>query len=124
MKKYIYYFRIITYLLYLVTLFLLIDNLYKTSFMSIVFFILNIIYAFIMLLTILSKKKIYLETISFNLLNIGIYLYIFMLYKIISVNTVLDILNNKVYFNNNYIMMSILLVGMTIYALILNNEKI
>ena len=124
MKKYIYYFRIITYLLYLVTLFLLIDNLYKTSFMSIVFFILNIIYAFIMLLTILSKKKIYLETISFNLLNIGIYLYIFMLYKIISVNTVLDILNNKVYFNNNYIMMSIILVGMTIYALILNNEKI
>ena len=124
MKKYIYYFRIITYLLYLVTLFLLIDNLYKTSFMSIVFFILNIIYAFIMLLTILSKKKIYLETISFNLLNIGIYLYIFMLYKIISVNTVLDIINNKTYFNNNYIMMSILLVGMTIYALILNNEKI
>ena len=31
MKKYIYYFRIITYLLYLVTLFLLIDNLYKTK---------------------------------------------------------------------------------------------
>ena len=90
---------------------------------TILFFLLNLIYSFIMILTILSKKKIYQETISFNFLNIGIYTYIFMLYKITSTNSILDIINNKAYFNNNYIMLSILLIGLTTYAIFLNNEK-
>lgn len=123
MKKILYYLRLLLFIPYLVIIFLLIDNLYKTSFLSIIFFLLNLIYSFIMILTILSKKKIYQETISFNFLNIGIYIYIFMLYRITSTNSILDIINNKAYFNNNYIMLSILLIGLTTYAIILNNEK-
>ena len=123
MKKILYYLRLLLFIPYLVIIFLLIDNLYKTSFLSIIFFLLNLIYSFIMILTILSKKKIYKETISFNFLNIGIYIYIFMLYKITSTNSILDIINNKAYFNNNYIMLSILLIGLTTYAIFLNNEK-
>ena len=123
MKKILYYLRLLLFIPYLVIIFLLIDNLYKTSFLSIIFFLLNLIYSFIMILTTLSKKKIYQETISFNFLNIGIYTYIFMLYKITSTNSILDIINNKAYFNNNYIMLSILLIGLTTYAIFLNNEK-
>lgn len=123
MKKILYYLRLLTFILYLIMIFLLIDNLYKSSFLSIIFFLLNLIYSFTMILTILSKKKIYQETISFNFLNIGIYIYIFMLYKITSSNSILDIINNKTYFNNNYIMLSILLIGLTTYAIFLNNEK-
>ena len=123
MKKILYYLRLLLFIPYLVIIFLLIDNLYKTSFLSIIFFLLNLIYSFIMILTILSKKKIYQETISFNFLNIGIYTYIFMLYRITSTNSILDIINNKSYFNNNYIMLSILLIGLTTYAIFLNNEK-
>ena len=123
MKKILYYLRLLLFIPYLVIIFLLIDNIYKTSFLSIIFFLLNLIYSFIMILTILSKKKIYQETISFNFLNIGIYIYIFMLYRITSTNSILDIINNKAYFNNNYIMLSILLIGLTTYAIILNNEK-
>lgn len=123
MKKILYYLRLLLFIPYLVIIFLLIDNLYKTSFLSIIFFLLNLIYSFIVILTILSKKKIYQETISFNFLNIGIYIYIFMLYRITSTNSILDIINNKAYFNNNYIMLSILLIGLTTYAIILNNEK-
>lgn len=123
MKKILYYLRLLLFIPYLVIIFLLIDNLYKTSFLSVIFFLLNLIYSFIIILTILSKKKIYQETISFNFLNIGIYTYIFMLYRITSTNSILDIINNKVYFNNNYIMLSILLIGLTTYAIFLNNEK-
>ena len=123
MKKILYYLRLLLFIPYLVIIFLLIDNLYKTSFLSIIFFLLNLIYSFILILTILSKKKIYQETISFNFLNIGIYTYIFMLYRITSTNSILDIINNKAYFNNNYIMLSILLIGLTTYAIFLNNEK-
>ena len=78
MKKILYYLRLLLFIPYLVIIFLLIDNLYKTSFLSIIFFLLNLIYSFIMILTTLSKKKIYQETIPFNFLNIGIYTYIFM----------------------------------------------
>lgn len=123
MKKIIYYLRIILFVLYLITMFLLIDKLYKTSFLSIIYYIFNIIYSIFIIISIISKKKIFKEIISYNLLNIGIYLYTFMLYKIIQGNSLLDIINNKVYFNNNYIMMSILLFGLTTYTLILNNEK-
>ena len=123
MKKILYYLRLLLFIPYLVIIFLLIDNLYKTSFLSIIFFLLNLIYSFIMILTILSKKKIYQETRSFNFLNIGIYTYIFMLYRITSTNSILDIINNKTYFNNNYIMLSILLIGLTTYTIFLNNEK-
>ena len=123
MKKIIYYLRIILFVLYLITMFLLIDKLYKTSFLSIIYYIFNIIYSIFIIISIISKKKIFKEIISYNLLNIGIYLYTFMLYKIIQGNSFLDIINNKVYFNNNYIMMSILLFGLTTYTLILNNEK-
>lgn len=123
MKKIIYYLRIILFVLYLITMFLLIDKLYKTSFLSIIYYIFNIIYSIFIIISIITKKKIFKNIISYNLLNIGIYLYTFMLYKIIKDNSFLDIINNKVYFNNNYIMMSILLFGLTTYTLILNNEK-
>ena len=43
MKKIIYYLRIILFVLYLITMFLLIDKLYKTSFLSIIYYIFNII---------------------------------------------------------------------------------
>ena len=124
MRKIIYYLRIILFVLYLITLFLLIDKLYKTNFLSIIYYIFNIIYSMFIIISIISKKKIFKEIFSYNLLNIGIYIYTFMLYKIIQNNSYLDIINNKTYFNNNYILMSLLLLGLTTYTLILNNEKI
>ena len=71
-----------------------------------------------------EKKDIYKNSLSYNILNIGIYFYTFMLYKITNTNTTLDIINNQTYYNNNYIMISILLIGLTIYTIVLNNEKI
>lgn len=123
MKKIIYYLRIVLFTLYLVTMFLLIDKIYRANFFCTLYFLLNFIYSFIMILTILSKKKIFKETISYNILNIGIYLYSFMLLKITYSNTTLDILSNEIYFRNNFIMLSILLIGIIIYSLIINKES-
>ena len=124
--KIIYYIKNILFVLYLVTMFLLMDNIYKSNFLDIIYFTLNLFYSFIIILTILSKKKIFKETISYDILNIGIYLYTFMLYKITISNSLLDIINNQTYFQNNYILVSILLLGLIIYTLILNkyNKKI
>ena len=118
------YLSIILFTIYLFITFLLINKLYKTSILSIIYFIINIIYSIFIIIAILSKKDIYKNSLSYNILNIGIYFYTFMLYKITNTNTTLDIINNQTYYNNNYIMISILLIGLTIYTIVLNNEKI
>lgn len=123
MKKTLYYLRIVLFIVYLITIFLLIDKLFKLNIFAVIYFTLNLIYSFIMILTILSKKYIFKEAISYNILNIGISLYTIMLFKITISNTHLDIINNSVYFKNNFIMMSILLIGIIIYSLILNKEN-
>ena len=123
MKKTLYILRIILFIIYLLVMFLLIDNLFKLNITSLIYFILNLIYSFIIILTILSKKHFFKKNISYNLLNIGIYIYTIMLYKITNLNTRLDILKNIAYFKNNFIMISILLISIIIYSLIINKEE-
>ena len=123
MKKTLYYLRIILFIIYLILTFLLIDKLFRLNIFAVIYFILNLVYSFIMILTILSKKNVFKETISYNILNIGIYLYTIMLFKITTLNTHLDIINNSVYFKNNFIMISILLIGIITYSIILNKEE-
>jgi len=122
-KKIFYYSRIILFMLYIIAMFLLIDKIFKPNFFSTMFFVLNLFYSIIIILTIVSKKKVFKDSYSFNILNIGFYSYIFMLYKIVISNSFLDILNNEKYFRNNYIMLGILLIGLIIYSLSLNNTK-
>lgn len=123
MKKFLYYLRILLFITYLIIMFLLIDKIYLSNFISTLYFILNLLYSIIIILTILSKKEIFKTTISYNILNIGIYLYTILLFKITSTNTTLDIINNQTYFRNNFIMISLLVIGLSCYSLILNNDE-
>ena len=123
MKKFLYYLRIILFITYLIVMFLLIDKIYLSNFISTVYFILNLLYSIIIISTILSKKEIFKTTISYNILNMGIYLYTILLFKITSMNTTLDIINNQTYFQNNFIMISLLVIGLSGYSLILNNDE-
>lgn len=123
MKKFLYYLRILLFITYLIIMFLLIDKIYLSNFISTLYFILNLLYSIIIILTILSKKEIFKTTISYNILNMGIYLYTILLFKITSTNTTLDIINNQTYFQNNFIMISLLVIGLSCYSLILNNDE-
>ena len=120
MKKLIYYTRIIFFTIYLILLFLLIDNLYNSELFVNIYFILNIFYSFIIILSIISKKNIYKTSYSYNLINIGFYIYTFIIYLIVKDVTRLNILTDFVYFRNNYIMLSILLIGLIFYTLSTN----
>ena len=122
-KKIFYYFRTFLFIFYLIIMFLLIDKIFKPNFFSTMFFILNLFYSIIIISTIISKKKVFKESYSHNILNIGFYSYIFMLYKIVVSNTSLDILNNEIYFRNNYVMLGILLIGLILFSLSLNNSR-
>ena len=122
-NKIFYYVRILLFIFYLFIMFLLIDNIYNFEIFSIIFYLTNIVYSFLIILSILSKKITFKKNIIFNLLNIGVYIYIFTLYSIVKSNSSLDILNNIVYFRNNFVMISTLLIGLITYLLILNQEE-
>ena len=123
MKKIFYYLRIITFIAYLIIMFLLIDKLYKSDIWAIIYFIFSFIYIVIMILTILSKKEIFKETISYNTLNIGLYAYTFVIYYLIFDASNLEILANESYFHHNYLMLCILMVTLSIFAILLNRES-
>ena len=122
MKKIIYYIRIILFIAFLIALFLLIDKLFTLQPFGSIFFILSLIYSFIMILSILSKKKSFIDAISYNILSIGVYLYTGVLCYITNISSKLTIMNNDIYYRNNFILMIILFIGLILYTIELNKE--
>ena len=122
MKKFIYYLRIILFIVYLTGLFLLIDRLFTIRPFGALFFITSLIYSFIMILSILSKKKAFLDAISYNILSIGLYLYTVVLCYITITSSKLTVMNNNIYYKNNFILMIVLLIGLIVYTIELNKE--
>lgn len=123
MNKILYYIRTILFTIYLILVFLLIDKIFNINIFATIYFIINLIYSFIMILTIISKKDIFIHNPSYNILNIGIYLYTGMIYYFVHISSKLDILNNKIYYRNNFIFLIFLLVSIIIYTFLLNKEK-
>lgn len=123
MKKLFYYLRVITFIAYLIVMFLLIDKLYKPDIWSIIYFIFSFIYIVIMILTFLSKKEIFKRIISYNILNTGLYAYTFVIYYLIFDASNLEILANESYFHHNYLMLCILMITLSIFAILLNRES-
>ncbi len=121
--KIIYYIRVTLFTLYLICMFLLIDNLFKSNLLSAFYFILNFIYSFLIIISILSKKKCFIESISYNILNIGIYIYTFIIFYMVTISSKLEILNNSTYYRNNFVLLILLLIGLIAYTLYLNKEE-
>ena len=123
MKKFVFYLRVVIFILYLITVFLLINHLYNEQLIVNIYFLLNIIYSLLIILTLLSKKKIFRDSYSYNIVNIGIYIYTFVLYFVSKDATRIEIIKSEVYFRNNYIMLGSMLLCLIIYTLYVNHEE-
>ncbi len=123
MIKFINYLKTILFTVYLLILFLLIDKLYRPDFITITYFIINFLYALIIILSIISKKKVFKENVYYNIFNIGIYVYNIVIYYLVANNTRMEILNNQTYFRNNFLIVGSILIGLILYSLFLNGKK-
>ena len=123
MIKFINYLKTILFTVYLLILFLLIDKLYRPDFITITYFIMNFLYALIIILSIISKKKVFRENVYYNIFNIGIYVYNIVIYYLVANNTRMEILNNQTYFRNNFLIVGSILIGLIFYSLFLNGKK-
>ncbi len=123
MKKIIYYLKNIFFTIYLIGTFLLIDKLFTIKPLGPIYFIMCLIYSFIIILSILSKKKSFINAVSYNLLSITIYIYTIALCYITNMSSKLTILSNSFYYKNNFILLYLLFIGLIIYTIELNKEE-
>ena len=122
--KITYYSRIILFIIYLLCMFLLIDKILTISILGTVFFIFEIIYSILMILTILSKKDIFIKDAIFNLFNITLYLYTYIIFYMAYVlSSKLDIISNKMYYQNNFVLIIFTTTIIIFYTIYLNKKN-
>ena len=123
MKKFFYYLRLITFILYFIVMFLLIEDFYKPDIIRFIFYTASIFYSIVMILSILSKKEIFKDLISFNLVNIGLYTYLFIIYFVVFKSPRIEILSNEIYFRNNLILLGFFSIVLAIFTLSINKDE-
>ena len=124
MTKIIYYIKIILFILYLICMFLLIDKVLTINTLGTIHFILSIIYSMLVILSLLSKKEVFITAMSYNMLNISLYIYTFVMSYMAFISTKLDIMNNGLYYRNNLILLIFMLVLNILTTIYLNKKDI
>jgi hypothetical protein len=123
----IYYLRIMSNILFMVLSILLLSNIINCGVEGIIFIVFYFLFTLQNIYTVLSKKKKFKENIYYNILNIGLFIYTFFIYsriyldKRLALGTIYEL--NLVYFKNNYLILSTIILGIIFNALILNNEE-
>lgn len=123
MKKIVYYLRLILFTIYLICIFLLIEKILSIKIFGPIYLIFSLIYSIFMIISVLSKKEIYINTNSFNLLNIGIYVYYFIVFYFGYTTSRLEVINTSLYYIHNFSILCILLGFQVIYTVYLNLEE-
>ncbi len=121
-KKILYGIRIITNILYLVLFIYMLPYIYNASWQGILFLGTTFLYIGMTLWTLLSKKKVYQETISYNLIMICVFCY----FTLITVRILIDprlesnlyVLNME-YCRNNFFLLSLILIGVILNTILL-----
>lgn len=121
--KILYYLRLLLFAITLILMFVTIENYIRVGLFGYLFFILEFIYIISVLITILSKKKIYKTDFVFNIMNIGTYIYqIILSSRMFSFKVSTLVKESFSFYRNNYIILIVLLVTLIFYTIILNSD--
>lgn len=122
-KKILYGIRIVSNILFLILLILMLPYIYQSSWQGVLFFSVVLIYIGILLWTLLTKKKIYQETMSYNLIMICIFFY----FALVTFRILCDVriqsdlyMINIDYCKNNFFLMSLIIIGMILNTILLS----
>lgn len=122
-KKILYGIRIVSNILFLILLILMLPYIYQSSWQGVLFFSVVLIYIGILLWTLLTKKKSYQETMSYNLIMICIFFY----FALVTFRILCDVriqsdlyMINIDYCKNNFFLMSLIIIGMILNTILLS----
>lgn len=125
LSRIIYKIRIILFVIHLLMLYMMIDNIIYIKMFGYLFLLLDIIYVIRVIIELLSKKSLYKKDIYYNIMQIGLYTYIGVLWYRLTFGSAFS-KELLLYLKTNYIILSILFLFLFIYSTTLiekMNEK-
>ena len=119
-KKVCYYLRLLSVFFFIVFICLLLEVILSCGGVGISFLVMASLFVFINLFTILSRKKVYQDLVSYNLVSIALSLYIGIIttrYFIDYRATSLAYQLNYGYFKTNFIIIDLVVFGIALNSL-------
>ena len=116
LAKVIYLIKLVFFVIHFYFVFLMLHNILDTKLYGIIFLVFYILFAFKVIIELLSKKDRYKNDLIYNIMQIGVYFYLL----IISIKTyVAKIYVTRItlgYFKLNYIILSVLIIFIFVYS--------
>lgn len=120
LKKLIYYLRIVSIVLFIVFVYLLLDVILDCGIFGISFLVMCSLFILINLFTVLSRKDIYKDLVSYNLISVALTFYlgiiVVRLYTDYRANSLMYTLNYD-YFKTNFIIIDLVILGIILNTL-------
>lgn len=120
LKKSIYYLRIISVVLFVIFVCLLLEIILKCNAFGVSFLIMCSLYVLINIFTVVARKDIYKELISYNLISIALAFYlgiiVIKLYTDDRANSLMYTLNYD-YFKTNFVIIDLVILGIILNTL-------
>ena len=121
-RNIIYYSRYVLFILHNFIVFQLLYIILRMKAFGIIYLILEIIYIIVIITQLLGAKLRYKREIIYNCMQIGFYIYLILFFIKIRTNYITPSLS-FIFLRNNFIVLSILLVIITIYSKIIVNKR-
>ena len=119
-----YFLRLMLFIFHIVMIYMLLDVIMRVGLFGYIFLIIDIIYILKILLEFLSKKERYQKEIYYNIMQIGLFAYIIVLWSKLCFDNIIYTLDFVNYLKNNFIILSILIAFLLLYStLLINNKK-
>lgn len=120
LKRIIYYLRIFSVVMFIIFIYLLLNIIFNCGVLGISFIVMCILFILINIFTILTRKNIYKELISYNLISLALtfYLGIIVTKLYIGYNEMEAIYSiNYDYFKTNFVIIDFVILGIILNTL-------
>lgn len=114
----IYYIRMFLLIIHFYLVFSMLPCILDTKIYGYIFLFIYFIFIIKIILEILSKKKRYMNDLIYNLMQIGVYIYIIVIGIKVYVNELYVTNNTLSYFKTNYMITSLLILFILIYSIL------
>lgn len=115
-NKWFYYFRIVFFVIHFFFLYDIVSTLWQIKPLIYLFLILHFLYCITVIGQIISKRKKYQTDFAYNLMQVGGYLYVWVLFYRIHYSHVSYMQETVKYFNINFGILSFVLLFLLLYS--------
>ena len=118
----VYYIKLVLFIISFYFIFTMLHNILDTKIYGIIFIIFYLIYAFKLIIELLSQKARFKNDYIYNFMQIGLIIYILIISIRCSINKIYVTNFTYPYFRINFIILSILILFILIYSIVDKNS--